>query len=319
LLDLHTLQHLKKLGYKVTKVHRAVSFDQSFWLRDYIAYNTSKRQDAKEVGDGLMAAFFKLANNAVYGKALENVRNYSDFKFAYNQSTAYNLFTNSAFNSSSIINENLVGFQLHNKIVNLNKPIYVGMTILDYSKTYMTDFYHDKLKKFYGDRVHLIYTDTDSLVLNIATDDVFVDLQHPDLNSEFHFHNSKQNHNAVPYMTVGKMKLEDGPDQHLEEWVGVTNKVYAIKVAKSRVYKTTSKGFRMDNSEESLEIYKDAVFTKTHKKVPVRSIQSKHQRLFTLQQTKIGPNPSFGDKRYALEPDHTNRRYSSVPFGYNPL
>jgi hypothetical protein len=75
-LNLYTLQHLKKLGYKVTKVHRAISFDQSFWLRDYIRYDTIKRQAAKRVGDDLMAAFFKLANNAVYGKCLENVRNY---------------------------------------------------------------------------------------------------------------------------------------------------------------------------------------------------------------------------------------------------
>ena len=317
-LNLYTLQHLKKLGYKVTRVHRAVSFDQSFWLRDYITYNTSKRQVAKEVGDDLMAAFFKLANNAVYGKTLENVRNYSDFKFAYNQSSAYNLFTDSAYDSSNIINENLVGVQLLKKVVHLNKPIYAGVTILDYSKTYMSDFYHNKLKKFDGDRVRLLYTDTDSVVLNIATDDVFADLQHPDLNAEFDFHKSKRNHNDVPFMTVGKMKLEYGPDQHLEEWVGVTNKVYAVQVAESDKYKTTSKGFLMNNSQEALEIYKDAVFTKTHKTVPNRSIQSKHQRLFTLEQTKIGANPSFGDKRYALQPDHVNRCYSSVPFGYNP-
>jgi hypothetical protein len=177
------------------------------------------------------------------------------------------------------------------------------MTILDYSKTYMSSFYHNKLKPFYGDRVNLLYTDTDSLMLNIATDDFFEDLQHPDLNSEFDFDKSKRNHNDVPYMTVGKMKLEFGPDQHLEEWVGVTNKVYAIKVAESDTVKTTSKGFKMPNSLEALEIYRDAVFSKTHKLVPVTSIQSKNQRIFTLKQTKVGANPSFGDKRYALEPD----------------
>jgi hypothetical protein len=111
------LQHLKKLGYKVAKVHRAVSFDQSFWLRDYIRYNTIKRQAAKRIGDGLMAAFLKLANNAVYGKCLENVRNYGDFRFAYNQSSAYKLFTDSAYDASNIINENLVGVRLHKKEV----------------------------------------------------------------------------------------------------------------------------------------------------------------------------------------------------------
>jgi hypothetical protein len=318
-INLYALQHLKKLGYKVTKVHRAVSFKQSFWLRDYISFNSKKRQEAKNAGNDLMSTFFKLANNAVFGKTMENVRNHGSSKFAYNQSTAYNLFTDSAFQSSSIINENLVHVQLHNKLVKLNKPIYVGMTILDYSKADISGFYHNKMKPFYADNVNLLYTDTDSLVLDITTDDVFEDLQHPDLNSEFDFHKSKRNHNDVPPMTVGKMKLEYGPDQHLEEWVGVTNKVYAVKVAESSTVKTTSKGFRMANSQEALETYKDAVFTKTHKTVPVTSIQSKNQRIFTLQQTKIGANPSFGGKRYALEPDHVNRRYTSVPFGYNPL
>jgi hypothetical protein len=318
-VNLYALQHLKKLDYKVTKVHRAVSFDQSFWLQDYISFNSKMRQDAKNCKNEQMSAFFKLENNAVFGKTMENVRNHGNSKFAYNQSTAYNLFTDSAFQSSSIINENLVHVQLHSKIVKLNKPIYIGMTILDYSKTYMSDFYHNILRKYYADRVNVLYTDTDSLVLDIAPDDVFDDLQHPDLNPQFDFHKSERNHNDVPYMTVGKIKLEYGPDQHLEEWVGVTNKVYAIKVAESDTVKTTSKGFKMPNSLEALEIYKDAVFSKTHKLVPVTSIQSKNQRIFTLPQTKVGANPSFGNKRYALEPDLVRRRYCSVPFGYNPL
>ena len=201
---------------------------------------------------------------------------------------------------------------MHRKVIKLNKPIYIGTTVLDLSKMYMSEFYHCKLKPFYGDRVRLMYTDTDSLVLKIQTDDVFQDLQHPDLNSEFDFHKSKRNHNDVPYMTVGKMKLECGPDQHLAEWVGVANKVYAIKLAEFdqilqrnpntdlTEYKTTSKGFRMDDSKEALDSYKESVFTNSHKVAQVNSIQSRHHRLFTLQQTKIGVNPGFGAKRFAL-------------------
>jgi hypothetical protein len=207
-VNLYALQHMMKLGYKVTKVHRAVSFDQSFWLWDYISFNTKMRQDAKNTGNDLMSTVFKLANNSVFGKTMENVRSHGNYKFAYNQNMAYNLFTDSAFQSSSIINENLVHVQLHSKIV--------------------------KLRKFYGDRVNLLYTDTDSLVLNIATDDVFKDLQHPDVNSEFDFHNSERNHNDVPHMMVGKFKLEFGPDQHVKVWVGVTQKVYAILMAESK-------------------------------------------------------------------------------------
>jgi hypothetical protein len=90
-------------------------------------------------------------------------------------------------------------------------------------------------------------------------------------------------------------------------------------MAESDIVKTTSKGFRMANSLEALEKYKDAVFTKTHKTEEVRSFQSKNQRLYTLKLDKVGANPGFGEKRYALEPDPVGHRYSSVPFGYNPL
>jgi hypothetical protein len=98
-----------------------------------------------------MAAFLKLANNAVFGKTMRNIRNHLNSQFAYNQSTAYNLFTDSAYQTSTIINKNSVHVQLHKKIIKLDKPIYVGMTILDNSKTYMSNFYHNKLRKFYGD------------------------------------------------------------------------------------------------------------------------------------------------------------------------
>jgi hypothetical protein len=66
-VNLYALQHLINLGYKVTKVHRAVSFDQSLWLRDYISFNSKKRQDAKNTGNDFMSTVLKLANNSVFG------------------------------------------------------------------------------------------------------------------------------------------------------------------------------------------------------------------------------------------------------------
>ena len=323
----YMLQLLMQLGYKVTKVHRAVSYTQRAWMKPYIDFNTEMRRKAKNAGDELMADFFKLCNVSNFGKTIENVRNYGSSKFAYNQKSCFKLFTSPAYKSSTHINENLCLVHLHKQKIELNKPIYVGQTILDISKMYMADFYHNKLKKFYGDRVRLMYSDTDSLVLNIQTEDVFEDLKGEHLKQCFDFHGSKHNTSNVEYMTPGPFKFEFGPDQHVKEWCGVTIKVYGVEMAempadyafKYKPYKTTSKGFKMPNTKGSLDLYRKAIFEHQHQKVKVNSIRSTKQKLFTIQQEKIGANPGFGGKRFALEPDHENHRYSSVPFGYNPL
>jgi len=326
-VNLEMLQLQMRLGYVVTKVHRAISYDQSPWLRPYIEFNTAKRREAKLSGDKFLSNFFKLANNAVYGRTMMNVREFSDYRFAFNQESAYRYVTDSAFRGAKIINENLVGCQMQKKDILLNQPIFLGVTILDYSKMVMVDFFHNKMRKFYGDRVKLLYTDTDSQILAIDTEDVFEDLQHPDLNDEFDFYDSKRNSNSVPYMTVGKMKLEDKADDHLEEFVGVETKVYAVKraekdpekVKEKEIYKTTSKGFVMakPHSKETLDIYRDRVFANTPHDMKNQTIQSKNHRISTMEQVKYVPPARFGNKRFGLPPDHEARSYSSVPFGYN--
>jgi len=147
-VNLQMLQLQMQLGYFVTKVHRAISYDQSPWLRPYIEFNTAKRREAKLTGDKFLSNFFKLANNAVYGRTMMNVREFSDYRFAYNQDSAFRYVTDSAFKGAKIINENLVGLQMQKKEIFLNQPIFLGVTILDYSKMVMVDFYHNKMRKF---------------------------------------------------------------------------------------------------------------------------------------------------------------------------
>ena len=65
---------------------------------------------------------------------------------------------------------------MHKNRLMLNRPVYVGMSVLDLSKHLMYDFYYNELKKTYGKRVDLLYTDTDSLLLEIQTKDVYQDM-----------------------------------------------------------------------------------------------------------------------------------------------
>ena len=71
---------------------------------------------------------------------------------------------------------NLIAVHRKQTNVILNKPIYVGASILDLSKYYMYDFWYGHIKHKYGDRAKLCYTDMDSLIIEIKTEDVYADM-----------------------------------------------------------------------------------------------------------------------------------------------
>ena len=134
-------------------------------------------------------------NNAVYGKTMENVRNHMDFELVSTQQRLQKCVNNPNYKNRHIINENLVGVEKTKSILKLDKPIYLGMSILDLSKQWMYSFYYDVLKVKYGKNIKLIYTDTDSYVLQTFTDDIFEDFK--DLREHMDFSGYDKNHNKL--------------------------------------------------------------------------------------------------------------------------
>ena len=145
-LHISALKFYLKHGLKLKKVHRAISFYQSDFLKPFVEFNTEKRKQAQNEFE---KDLFKLMNNSVYGKTMENVRNHIDFELVNNPVR----FQKSSYKHRHIINENLVGVEKEKHTVELNKPIYMGMSILDYSKIHMYSFYYDILKPKYDDKI----------------------------------------------------------------------------------------------------------------------------------------------------------------------
>jgi len=140
------LQFYLKQGMKLKRVHRVLVFEQECWMEPYIRMNTEFRKKAKS---DFEKNFYKLMNNSVFGKTMENLRNRVDIKIARSNETnkIRKLVASPLYARHLIFTNDLVGIDMRKSKLLLNKPVYVGMTILDNSKILMYDFFYNELKK----------------------------------------------------------------------------------------------------------------------------------------------------------------------------
>ena len=158
-------------GLKLKKVHRVIEFNQEAWLKKYIDINTELR---KKASNDFEKDFVKLMNKAVFGKTMENVRKHRDIKLVKTDHKRNKLVSEPNYHTMNLISENLSIIEM--KKVKMNKPIYLGLPILEITKIIMYEFWYDYMKKKYRDMVKLCYMDTDSLIMNIKTKDCYKDI-----------------------------------------------------------------------------------------------------------------------------------------------
>ena len=172
-LHYRNLQLYMSLGMRLTNDHRALWFDQSPWMEPYIRMNTELR---KRATSDFEKDLYKLMNNSVFGKTMENLRKRVNVKLmrSHEEDKLRRLIVSPAFARANIFDDDLAAIQVHKSRLVLNRPVFVGMSILDLSKHLMY-FYYNQLRRQYGDRCQLLYTDTDSLLLEVQTENVFKD------------------------------------------------------------------------------------------------------------------------------------------------
>ena len=160
-------------GLKLIRVQSVISFRQEAWLKPYIDLNTELRKNAKNEFE---KDFYKLKINSIYGKAVQNDRKHRDFRLATTEAKRYKLASEPNYHSTKCISKHLLVLEMKKTKVKINKPIYLGQAVLDLSKTLMFEFWYDYLKPMYGDKIRLCYTDTDSFIMHIKTDDFYKDI-----------------------------------------------------------------------------------------------------------------------------------------------
>ena len=143
------------LGLKLTKFRRVVEFKQSDWLKTFVDFNTEKRKNASNEFE---KNFFKLMINSVYGKTMENLRKRINIKLVNNAKDYLKCVRRTTFVSQKIFSRNLIAVHKIKPVLILNKPIYVGFSILELSKLLMYEVHYEYFKKQYDAK--LLFTDT---------------------------------------------------------------------------------------------------------------------------------------------------------------
>ena len=287
--------HIKNLrfyleqGMELVSIERAVQFSQKAWLKDWIDLNTNFR---KKASNDFEKDYFKLMNNSVFGKTMENVRDRIDIKLAFDEKYFKKYISKPNYKNTVKYGEEEEFFHLiemSKNSVNLNKPIYAGFSILDLSKLHMYKFHYEVMKPLYGDKIELLATDTDSFFYKIETDDVYMDMY----KNKQYFDMSVYGINSPIYDPTNKKVIGKFSDECegeiISEFVGVRPKCYAFQLENNEVVKKL-KGISKPVVKNTIQFedYYNCVMDKKVKNeyVSVNAIRTDNMTNYSICQNK---------------------------------
>ncbi|PKY61623.1 hypothetical protein RhiirA4_486845 [Rhizophagus irregularis] len=320
------LQYYINQGMVLEHIYEAIKFEQSPWMKPYIIFNTEQRAKSK---NDFEKDFYKLMNNSVFGKTMENLRKRQRVSVVQpltHPKKYKKLTSDPAFKSRRIFTENLVAVHRRKTEVNLNRPTYIGMCVLDLSKLCMYQFYYDTLKAKYKDKVRLCYTDTDSLLVQIQTENINADLIN--MADQFDFSDYPIDHPIR--QAIGEEKIAENTKVPglfkdecngaiIAEFIGLRPKMYSIlKVGdditnpKYGIRKAKGVPSKVVKKEFHHERYNRALFDPNHMdKVTFLAIRSDKHSIHTVEMSKVGLSP-MDDKKW-IAPDNI----TTYAHGYN--
>ena len=302
------LEYYISLGMIVTKVHRVISFREEKWLEKYISFNTNERTASSS---SFEKDLWKLMNNAFYGKTLENIRNRKDITLVKGEEEVVRHASKGTFQDFSILSPDLTTITHKKRSVKFDKPIYLGMCILDYAKLLMYKFYYGIIEKTWPSN-EILYHDTDSIVLSIPgvtrekLEEDMLSLQGKYLDTsnypKDHPLYSEKN-NKIP----GLFKDELG-GKIMNEFIALRSKVYSFTIDGEETKKVKGITKTVIDKKLTFEDYKRSLFQDTVVSRTIHTLTSKNHEMFLIEQEKKALS-AFDNKRW-IGPD----RIHTEPF-----
>ena len=304
---INSLKQALNHGLKLKTIHR-IKFNQEAWLKPYIDMNTELRKLAR---NDFEKDLFKLMNNLVFGKTMENIRKHRDIKLVTTDKKRSKLVSEPNYHTINLISEDLSFIEMKKTKVKINKLIYLGLSILEISKVLMYEFWYDYMKPKYNDNVSLCYMDTDSFMMNIKTNDFYKDIS--DVECKFDI----SNYEVKRPLPIGKnkkvirlMKDELG-GEIITEFIALRPKTYSYLTDNDKIDKKV-KGTKKCVIKKMIKIddYKKCLLNdKVILKSQQRFMSNKHD-VYTEDVNKIALS-NDDDKRIV-----SSNKITSYPYGY---
>jgi hypothetical protein len=297
IIHYRALKQYLNMGMKLVRIHRVLEFDQSPWMKSYINLNTEMR---KKATSDFEKDFYKLMNNSVFGKTMENIRKRIDVQLVKTREACQKLVNKPNFSSFKIFNSQLAAVHMKRTKLKFDKPIYVGQAVLDLSKILMYDFHYNTIKKKYGSDAQLLFTDTDSLCYHIQTEDIYEDIGK--LSEQFDTSNYPTDHpiyNNVNKKILGKMKDETA-GKPIEEFVGLRAKLYAYKFGDTEEKKCKGVAKNVIKTKIKLEDYRRVLFERSATYRQMITFGTVKHQIYTQEINKIALSGD-DDKRVIQE------------------
>ena len=229
-----------QLGLVVTEVHRVPTFKHTPWLKTYIDFNTHRRSLSD---NGFLKDFFILMNNCVFGKTQENLRQRVQVDLYTDANTLRKRVAKPSFCRGILITDCLTVVQCTVQTLTLNRPIYVGFTVLELSKLHMYNLHynHMKVKYPHASQLRLLFTDTNSLAYAVKTENIYEDMA-SDAAIKYDFSEYPRNHPL--YNTSNRKALGFVKDElnsiPMKEFVGLRPKCLCFSMHRQSGWKCTT-------------------------------------------------------------------------------
>ena len=306
---INSLKQALNHGLKLKKIHRVIEFNQKEWLKPYIDMNTELR---KVANNDFEKDLFKLMNNSVFRKTMENIRKHRDIKLVTTDKKKSKLVSEPNYHTINLISKDLSIIEMKKTKVKMNKPIYFGLSILEISKILMYEFWYDYMKPKYNNNVKLCYMDMDSFIMDIKTNDFYKDIAN-DVENRFETSNYEVNR-PLPMgknkKVIGLMKDELG-GKIITEFVTLRPKTYSYLTDDGKEDKK-AKGTKKCVIKKMIKFndYKKCLFNdEVILKLQQRFINKKHD-VYTENINKIALSNNE-DKRII-----SSNKITSYPYGY---
>jgi hypothetical protein len=304
------LKFYLKMGLQLTRVRSAIRFRQKRFVESYIRYNSSRRAQARNAFE---KDYYKMKNNSFFGKTMEDVRHRIDYKLLTRWDKVERLVESPLFLDRDIFSDTVVGVHMFKSKVILDKPVYIGQAVLDYSKLEMYHLYYNILCKCPLIRQpELVGGDTDSFFLalhtdkNVSLNDVFSDLK-------LYFDSSNYPQDHPLYSTANKAKLGCFKDETggklIEEMILLRPKMYSMKYLGQEASIKRAKGIsRHLVASTSHDSYRQVFMSQEESIYEMTILRSELHTIKTVTFRKRGLS-SWEDKRCWLDAN------TSVPHG----